>query len=177
MSTHRRVLLEARKFRVVETEIRDADGALHRRQVVEHPGAVVILPLLGDGRIVLIRNTRATVGRTLWELPAGTLEPGEPPADCAVRELIEETGFRASGVEPLHEFYPSPGVMNERMYGFTATGLVAGEQALEPGERIEVHPLAAREVAALIDGGEIVDSKTLVCLLLAERRGLVQLAK
>lgn len=173
MTAALKTLLETRKFSVVETEAATPDGNSHRRQFVKHPGAVVILPILDDGSLVLIRNTRTAVGATLWELPAGTLEPDEPPAECAARELIEETGYRAARVEPLHQFYPSPGIMSERMYGYVATDLTPGDQHLEPGERIEVQVLDREKVFSLIDAGEIIDGKTLVCLLLAERRGLL----
>ena len=95
MSQEPEVLLQAGRFRVVRMSRRLTDGTLHSREVVQHPGAVVILPLLADGRVCLIRNYRMTVGETLLELPAGTLDAGEDPAETARRELTEETGYRA----------------------------------------------------------------------------------
>ena len=103
-----------------------------------HPGAVVVLPLLDDGRIVMIHNFRHTMEEELLELPAGTLAPGEPPIDAARRELSEETGYAAGSVEPFITFYTLPGICTERMHAFIATDLRAGEQRLEPGEQIRV---------------------------------------
>lgn len=164
------VLLTTSRFRVVRRTYRDAQDREHRREVVEHPGAVVLLPLLDDGRVCLIRNYRVAVGDTLWELPAGTLEPPEDPAVTAACELIEETGYRAARIEPLAQFWMSPGILNERMHCYVATGLVAGEQQLEAGEQIQVHPLSWAEIERLIDTGAIQDAKTLTALLLWQRR-------
>jgi len=116
-------------------ELTHEDGRPYRRDVVLHPGAVVILPLLDGERVVLLRNYRHAVGGTLWEVPAGTLEPPEPPEACAVRELIEETGYRAKKWRKLAEFYPSPGILSERMYLFAAEELTPGEMALEAANR------------------------------------------
>jgi ADP-ribose pyrophosphatase len=135
------------------------------REVVVHPGAVLILPVLDDGRVVLIRNFRHTVHEALWELPAGTLEKGEDPALCAARELTEETGYTAAQVEALGWFFTSPGVLTEKMYVFLASGLVAGRQKLEDNERIEVHPLSFQTVRRMILENQIVDAKTVATLL------------
>ncbi len=135
------------------------------REVVLHPGAVIILPILQDGRIVMIRNLRHTVGHWLWELPAGTLEPPEPPELCARRELIEETGFQAGEMKSLGWFYTSPGILTEKMYAFIATGLTPGPQALEENETITVEPLPVNTIRAMIDSKEILDGKTIAVLL------------
>ena len=135
------------------------------REVVLHPGAVIILPILQDGRIVMIRNLRHTVGHWLWELPAGTLEPPEPPELCARRELIEETGFQAGEMKSLGWFYTSPGILTEKMYAFIATGLTPGPQALEENETITVEPLPVNTIRAMIDSNEILDGKTIAVLL------------
>src|SRR3569623_3611092 len=116
-------LLTAAKFRVVSETITTGGGKTKTRDIVRHPGACVIVPLLDDGRVCLIRNFRIAVGRTLIELPAGTLEPPEPPEVAAARELEEETGYRADAVMPLCEFFMSPGILNERMHLYLATGL------------------------------------------------------
>src|SRR5690606_11394583 len=108
------ILLKARKFQVERRLQTDASGTHHIREIVVHPGAVTIVPILPDGRVCMIRNFRVAVGETLLELPAGTLEPNEDPAITAVRELTEETGYRAGRVEPLCDFYMSPGILNER---------------------------------------------------------------
>lgn len=134
------------------------------RDVVVHPGAVVILPILEDGRIVMIRNYRYTVGEELWELPAGTREPEETAIETAQRELEEETGYRAGNITPLMEFYTSPGILTERMHAFQATDLTATGQNLQGGERIVcevVEPSAARLM--LLDG-TLQDGKTIAVL-------------
>lgn len=139
------------------------------REVVVHPGAVVVLPVLLDGRVVLIRNRRVAVGETLLELPAGTLNAGEDPAACALRELAEETGYRAERLEPLLRFYPSPGVLDEVMHGFLATGLRAGAQDLDAGEEIAVAPMTPEALDDALRSGAIRDGKTLALLLWWER--------
>ena len=161
----REVLLEAAKFTVARLHFDTPDGEEITRDVVEHPGAAVILPVLDDQRVVLIRNHRRIINKTLWELPAGTLEPPEPPEVCAARELEEETGYRAGRLRPLTEFFASPGVLNERMYGFLATELRKTEQALDAHEEIEVVPTPSWQVQDMIREGHIEDGKTIALLL------------
>ncbi len=146
----------------------DEDGPV-RRDVVIHPGAVAILPMLDDGRVVLVKNLRPNVGETLWEIPAGTLEPGEPVEAAAVRELAEETGYRAARVEKVGEFFPSPGVLTERTHVYLATGLTPGEQALEAGEEMTAHAVAWDEAMRWALDGTIRDAKTLVALMWHDR--------
>jgi ADP-ribose pyrophosphatase len=141
------------------------DGHQELREMVVHPGSVVLLPLCDDGKLLLIRNRRFAVERTLLELPAGTLELGEDPASCAARELEEETGHRAASLTPLLSFYPSPGMSNERMYVFVARGLTQSEQRLDESEQIEVEPLALEEVLAQIERNVIEDAKTIAAVL------------
>ncbi len=161
----REVLLEAAKFDVARLRFEGPDGTEIVRDVVEHPGAAVILPVLEDGRVILIRNLRRTVGKVLWELPAGTLEPGEQPEACAAREVEEETGYEAGTLAPLTEFFPSPGVLNERMYGFLATDLVRTEQSLDETEEIEVFHVPTWQVRDMLKEGHIEDGKTIALLL------------
>jgi len=118
-----------------------------------------------DGRIVLLRQYRFATGGTIWEIPAGTLEPGEPPIETARRELIEETGYRAERLEPLCEFFSTPGYTNEKIHAFLATHLAAGEAAPEPGEEIEIRLVPLADVLKMIDRGEIQDGKTLAAIL------------
>jgi ADP-ribose pyrophosphatase len=126
---------------------------------------VVVLPLLEDGRIVMIRNHRFAVDEVLWELCAGTLEPGEPPATTAARELVEETGYRADHVEAMTTFYTSPGICDEIMFAFLAEGLTHVGQKLEETERIEVEPVECDEALGMVEAGEIRDGKTIATLL------------
>lgn len=175
---HRRIIDEAvvlhdRAYDLTRVTLGLANGRTQMRGIVRHRGAVIILPLLDDGRVILIRNHRWVVGQSLIELPAGGLEPGEEPAAAAVRECAEETGFCAGNVEHLGVFYTSPGFSDERMYAFVARGLEPGGQQLEPDEVIDVCPVLGCEALGMIERGEIMDAKTIVTLLLAARRGLL----
>lgn len=161
----RELLLKGVMFDVARVAFDAPDGTEVVREIIEHPGAAVILPVLDDGRVVLIRNVRRTVGKTLWELPAGTLEPEEAPDRCAARELEEETGYRAKSVTPLIAFFASPGVLNERMHGYLATGLTKTKQHLDADEEIEVFPLPSWEIRDMLKAGHIEDGKTIALLL------------
>jgi ADP-ribose pyrophosphatase len=169
MSKEPELLLEASKFRVVRETAAGPSGKAKTREIIRHPGACVIVPLLNDGRVCLIRNWRIAVGQRLIELPAGTLEPPEPPEVTAARELTEETGHRAAKIELLHAFYLSPGILDEKMHLYLATGLTAGEAAREEGEEIENWILPWDEAVAMIFRGEIRDAKTIVGLLWVDR--------
>ena len=160
-----RRIFEGVKVNLDVVKIKTADGGTVEREVVVHPGAVTILGILHDGRVVMIRNHRWTVGKKLWELPAGTLEVGEDPAVCAGRELIEETGYEAARIEPLTQFYTSPGILTEWMHTFVATGLRHVGQALEETERIEVEPVAPERLIEMVKTGEIVDGKSIATIL------------
>lgn len=170
MSKDEPILLTTQRFRVVEVTRRLADGSTRTRAVVRHPGAVVVLPVVDDEHVCLIKQFRVSVGKTLIEVPAGTLEPSEPPAACAARELSEETGFSAGRLVPLQVIYPSPGIMDEAMHCFVALDLTAGSPHREHGEEIENLIISWDEALALIDRGVIRDSKTIATVLLAERR-------
>ncbi len=159
-------LLTCKKFSVVNRTVRARDGRSVRREVIVHPGAVVVLPILADGRLVLVRVMRHTLERELLELPAGTLDqPGEAPLAAAYRELEEETGYRAAQMAPLCEFYPSPGVMTELIRAFVATDLEKTQQRLEETEQIRVEIMHPDAALAAVDRGEIVDAKTIITLL------------
>jgi ADP-ribose pyrophosphatase len=161
------VLLTTPRFRVEERVFADANHQTEvRRQVIIHPGAVTILPLTEKGEVCLIRNHRVAVGQTLIELPAGTLEPGEPPQRTATRELREETGYTAKRWRELPPFYMSPGILNERMHLFVAEDLTPGPPAREAGEQIENLLVPWSEAVAMAERGEIEDAKTLVGILL-----------
>jgi len=153
------------RFDVHAVDLPGRDGESHRREVIVHPGAVLILPLMDDGCVVLIKNERFAVGKSLWELPAGTLEPAEGPAKCAARELIEETGYEAKRIEKLAEFYTTPGFCTEKMWAYVAQDLTHVGQDLDESERIEVHPTPWDKAMAMTRDGEIVDGKTMTALL------------
>ena len=157
-------------FSVERLTVRDDAGAEHHRDVVRHPGAVVILPILDDEHIILIRNERVAVGENLWELPAGTREPDEPTIETARRELVEETGYRAEAIEPMGPLYTTPGFCDERIELFLATGLAHVGQNLEAGEQIEVHPTPLTDVLQMIDDGRLHDAKSVAAVLLWRHR-------
>lgn len=169
MSDQPEVLLVASRFRVERRLQSTPDGRQHAREVVVHPGAVTILPILPDGRVCLIRNVRVAVSETLIELPAGTLDAGEDPRETARRELIEETGYQAASIEHLCQFFMSPGILNERMFVFVATGLKSGPTALEAGEQIEPLLVTWDEALQLVETGEIRDAKSIAALLYYDR--------
>ena len=162
-------LLVTSRFRVEEIDRELPDGTRHTRAVVRHAGAVALIPLVDRDHVCLIRNYRVSVDRTLIELPAGTLEPPETPEQTARRELIEETGFRAGRLEPLHSFFMSPGILDERMHVFVASELQEVGAAREAGEEIENLIVRWDEALRLVHSGQIEDAKTLVGLLLYDR--------
>lgn len=163
------LLLRTSRFSVERVERVSPDGTKRAREVVRHPGAVAIVPRLADGRVCLIRNYRVSVADTLIEIPAGTLEPGEPPEQCAARELTEETGYVAGRLTRLASFFLSPGILDERMHLFLAEQLTAGPAAREPGEEIQNLLTPWSDALAMIASGAIQDAKTIAGLLLVEQ--------
>lgn len=164
------------KFDLEVVTIAGPGGTPIKREVVRHPGSVVILPILESPsglQIVLIRNTRIALGACVFELPAGTLEPMEKPEECALRELAEETGYEAATIRPLGRFYTTPGMTDELMWAFVATGLRAGRQRLEPDESVTVEPVPAARALEMIDSGDLHDAKTMLTILMGARRGLL----
>jgi ADP-ribose pyrophosphatase len=160
-----KILFQGRRFHIERAIQVTPDGTKHEREVVRHPGAVVILPLLDDGRVCFVRNFRVAVDRTLIELPAGTLEPNEEPVQTALRELAEETGYRAGSIEHLLTFCMSPGILDEQMHLYQASRLQPGPMALEAGEDIQTLLCTWDQAIELAKTGEICDAKTLVGLL------------
>lgn len=164
-----RIVYEGRKFRLEQREVADRTGNPRQYDLVVHLGSAVVLPILDDGRVVLISSYRFAVGQTLLELPAGTIDPPEAPEECARRELTEETGYRTGKLEPLLSFYSTPGICTERMHTFVARELVAGESAREVGERIENTLMEYEDALQAIKVGRIIDAKTIVALLYYDR--------
>lgn len=164
------VLFTGRRFRVVGLSEPCADGSTRRREVIEHPGSVVVVPLVSPTEVCLVEVERVAVRRTLLELPAGTLDREESLVAAAGRELTEETGYRAGRLEPVGSFWMSPGILRERMHLFLATHLTAGPQALEPGERITPRVVSWQEAVAMCLDGRIDDAKTVAGILLVDAR-------
>ncbi len=153
----------------VET-IRNPAGQIIELEMVRHPGAAAVVPLLSDPtgpdpQVLLLRQYRHAASGVIWEIPAGVLEPGEVPEDCARRELREETGATADDIRLLTSIYTTPGFTDERIYLYLATGLSIEDQSLEADELIEVATRPLSTVMEMIRDGEIVDGKTIVALL------------
>ena len=168
-------LISTDRFSVVRVSRTLPGENVHAREVIRHPGAVAIIPILQGDRVCLIRNYRISVDRTLIELPAGTLEPPELPEFCARRELREETGYADEQLQKLRQFYVSPGILDEVMYLYVATGLSAGSPSPEAGELIENLVVPWDEALRMVADGRIQDAKTIVGLLSYDgaRRGLL----
>jgi len=165
----REVVYTGRKIRVALERTAGPDGKEVRRDVVLHPGAVAVLPLVDDRHVCLLHNVRPAVGETLLEIPAGTLEPGEAPEAAAVRELAEETGYTAARWRKLCEFFPSPGVLSERTHLFVAEGLTPGPSRPEHDEELRPVVIPFEEALRQATDGTVRDAKTLVAILLWAR--------
>ena len=167
-----RLLHEGRNFDFLVDDVELPNGHVTQRDIVRHPGAVAIVPTLGDGRVALIRQFRYATGKTLLEIPAGTLEQGEPPLECAARELREETGYEAKELEPLLSCFMAPGYSDEVIHFFVARGLsvVGDDPEIDEAITLELHSL--EEVRRMIEENVIEDAKTIVGILsLKTQRG------
>lgn len=161
----RNLVFAGRIFRVYVDEVEGPRGRA-TRELVDHPGAVAVLPLRDDGLAVLLRQYRHAAGRALLEIPAGRLEPGEDPEAAALRELKEETGYVARRLRRLACVYASPGFCNERLFLFVADGLSPGASSPEDDEHIvEAVPVTRAQAAHLVAAGAVEDAKTLIALL------------
>ncbi len=149
--------------------VRLPNGATARREIVEHRGAVAIVPLLNRETVLLIRQYRQAVGETLLEIPAGTLEPDEPPDACAQRELQEETGYTARQMRRLFSQYLAPGYSQEVLHVYLAEELAPAAQGLDEDELVELVPTPLHAIETMILQGEIKDSKTIAGLLMTLR--------
>jgi len=165
----RQVHYQGRKIQVALETTVTPDGHTVTRDIIVHPGAVAILLMVSAEQVCLLRNRRPAVEATLWEIPAGTLEPAEPPAAAAVRELAEETGYRAQHWRKLSAFYPSPGCLSECTHLFLAEGLTPGPMQLEHDEELEPRVVAWNDAVAWALDGTIQDAKTILALLLWDR--------
>jgi ADP-ribose pyrophosphatase len=150
--------------------VRFPNGKIGELEMIRHSGASAVIPFLtdpgaDDPQILLIRQYRYATDGFIYEIPAGRLEPGEPPEQCAVRELREETGCTAAKMEHLYTMYTTPGFTDEKIHLFVATGLVSGESSLEADEFVEVVPTAMSAALALIKDGTINDAKTALSIL------------
>jgi ADP-ribose diphosphatase len=151
-------------------QVRFPNGTVGELEIIRHSGASAVIPFLGDPAgedpvILLIRQYRYAADGFIYEIPAGRLEPGEPPETCAIRELREETGCTAEKMEHLYTMYTTPGFTDEKIHLFVATGLTRGESALESDEFVEVVPTQMSAALKLIKDGTINDAKTALSIL------------
>jgi ADP-ribose pyrophosphatase len=152
--------------------VRFPDGSTGELEMIRHPGASAIVPFLSDPRgedpqVLMIRQYRYAADGYLYEIPAGRLDQGENPRDCAVRELKEETGCTAEHFDHLLTMYTTPGFTDEKIHLFMATGLVAGETKHEVDEFLDLHPMRLSRALEMVEAGEIQDGKTIIGLLFA----------
>lgn len=170
-----RQLLESQRIfsgRIFDVELdvlREVNGQEMVREVVRHPGGAGVLPLFADGRVALVRQYRHPARAELLEIPAGRIEAGETPEECVRRELEEETGVRAGILRKLSEFYSTPGFCEERLHVYLATELTPVPRRPDHDELIEVVYLSLAGALEKVRSGEIVDSKTIIALLLTEQ--------
>jgi ADP-ribose pyrophosphatase len=160
---------QGRFLDVRRDQVRLPDGATATREYIVHPGAVMIVPILDDGRLVIERQWRYPLARAMLEFPAGKLELGENPWHCAIRELSEETGYRATEWARAGLLHNAIAYSSEGIEIWFARGLIAGERHLDAGEFLEVRSVTADELDALCGSGEVTDAKTLVGLLWLRR--------
>ncbi|MBI4467049.1 MAG: NUDIX hydrolase [Acidobacteria bacterium] len=173
-----RVVFRGRVFRVRQDVVEEPALPGSRRpqlravrEIVEHHGSVVVLPVFSDGRVLLVRQYRHAVGDFLWELVAGGIEPGENPRAAAHRELEEETGYRAGRLRRLLNFYPTPGFVSEKMILYRATDLRRGRACPEADESLETRAFTRSQLERMIRRGQLRDAKTLVGVLLGRGPG------
>ncbi len=165
MNAHnRRTIFNGLIVDIEQMEVEIGDQGCHTFQIIRHPGGAGVLPVYDDGTIALIRQLRPAVDAFLLEIPAGRLSPGEPAVNCARRELHEETGITAANFIPLGTIYSSPGVFDEIIHLFAATGISQGTAEPEADEEIELLRLSLKEAMEMCLDGRICDAKTLAAL-------------
>ena len=167
--THETRVYDGRVVHLVVLDVTLPNGAPAKRELVRHPGAVAIVPLIGED-VLMVRQFRMAAGRVMLEIPAGTLNPGEDPAVCADRELQEETGYKPGALESLGGIFVAPGYTTEFIHLFLATDLSESRLEMDDDEFIELVRMPLRDALAMVDRGEIEDGKTTSALLRGARR-------
>ncbi len=164
------LLHQARVFRLIREKITLPNGTTVDLDIVRHPGAAAIVALQDSNSLIMVRQYRHAVGGCIWEIPAGTLDPGETPLECAKRELIEETGYSGSQWEELGAIIPVPGYSDEKITIYLAADLQPARQDLDADEVIDVREIPLEKAFEMIEKGKIIDSKTISSLFLAKKR-------
>ena len=158
-------IYEGPVFGIRRDEVIEPSGVRTTREVITHPGSVVVLPVLPDGRILLIQQYRHAARQYLWELVAGRIDPGETPKEAAARELIEETGYRAKRFRVFLDVFPTPGFLEERMFILLAEGLTVGEAEPEEDEKIISRSYDRKQLEEMIRAGKLRDAKSIAGIL------------
>jgi len=156
---------EGAVFGVRRDEVLEPSGVRTTREVVTHPGSVVVLPVLPDGKILMIQQYRYAARQYLWELVAGRIDEGETPREAAARELMEETGYRATKFRIFLEVFPTPGFVEEKMFLLLAKGLTAGEAKPEDDEKIVSRAYNCKQLEEMIRKGKLRDAKSIAGIL------------
>ena len=162
------ILHQGRVFTLVREEAELPGGRLAVLDLVRHPGASAMVPVDDRGRVLLLRQYRHAAGGFIWEIPAGTLEPGESPEECARRELVEETGHSAARWDKLTEIFLAPGYSTEFMVVYLATDLKHDPLEADADEFLSVEKIPVKQALEMAEKGEIPDAKSLAALLLAQ---------
>jgi ADP-ribose pyrophosphatase len=165
----RRVIFRGLKIDLALQQVGLRDGTVAEREVVLHRGAVALVPMVDEHHVCLVWNRRYAIDRTLLEVPAGTIDPGELPDQTAGRELVEETGYHAGRIRWIRDWYVSPGVMNERMYLYLCEDLKPGPVDHRPDEDLQPVVVSWEEAMAMSEDGRIEDAKTLLALMICDR--------
>lgn len=168
-------LLKVKPFSLVEEKVELSSGKQSTHFTLKHPGAVVVLPELRDGVYLFLREYRHSIGDFILELIAGTLSKDEAPELCAAREIQEEGGYKAQNLIPIGTIYPAPGFCDEIQYLYFAKGLSKSSLPQDDDEIIEVVEMSTSDILSAIDSGKLKDGKSLACLMLAARKGLIEL--
>lgn len=160
-------LFEGKIINLRRDEVQLPSGRTATREVVEHPGAVAVVPITKEGQVILVRQFRHPIGKIILEVPAGKLDPNEKPEDCALRELAEETGFVANKLRKLTSMYTTPGFSNEVIHLYLAEELIESDQQPDEDEFIKTEKYTPEQIRQMIATGDICDAKSLVALCLA----------
>jgi len=159
------IVYQGKVFGIRRDEVIEPTGVRTTREMITHPGSVVVLPVLPDGRILLIQQYRYAARQFLWELVAGRMDEGETPIEGAARELKEETGYHAKRLKIFLEFFPTPGFLEEKMYLLLAEGLTPGKAEPEEDEKIMARAYTRKQLEEMLRKGKLRDAKTIAGVL------------
>ena len=168
-----KTIFEGRVIALKLEEVELPNGGKSTREIVKHPGAVAVIAINDEGKLVLVRQFRKPMERTIYEIPAGKLDPGEAPEACALRELEEETGYRCEAIEHVVSFYTSPGFSDELLHIYFTDTLIRGEQHLDEDEFLEIYEVDLDEALQLLKDQNIYDAKTVYAVQFMQMKQLV----